>query len=244
MTPRYEEISINEVIARAKMSLRLTNTNEHDSFLEILATEALDSLNAISQLVKKQCQITFTNNMAELPKSFIKLLALKIDSTNIADTNDPIANQLLNNISLAMYVDTKFLNSCGFNENFYGINNLSPYNRGFQINNGFIHFNFSEDTGQILTATLAYMGLNTDEDGNTLIYRRYERAVVAYLCYKFSLTWVESSNQYVIEKYNQEWVAQRSKMIGQDVANDYQNNKYEINKFFNSLLVSRTVNIT
>jgi hypothetical protein len=88
------------------------------------------------------------------------------------------------------------------------------------------------------------MGLNTDADGNTLVYQRYERALAAYMCYKFLLSWVETTNQYVIDKYNQEWVNQRSKIIGQDVASDFQNNKFEINKYFNSLLVSRSVNIT
>lgn len=242
MTPRYSEITVDEVVARAKMQLRLTSTNEHDLFLEALAYEALDSLNALSQLIKKQCEITFTNNTSKLPKDFIKLLLLRINKCECNDTNDPINNQLFNNCSVALYVDTKFLNSCGCDS--LGLNNLTPFGRGFQINNGFIHFNFSSDLTEIQTATLAYMGVNTDKDGKSLIYQKYERAISAYLCFKFTLAWAENFNQYIIDKYNQEWVNQRSKIIGQDVANDFQNNKMEINKYFSSLLVSRTVNIT
>jgi len=226
------------------MSLRITNTNEHDNFLAILGYEALDSLNALSQLIKKQCDITFTNNISELPKDFIKLLALKINSCHNNDTNDPINNQLFNNCGLALYIDTKFLNLCGCDVGSWGLNNLTPYNQGFQINGRFLHFNFSSELTEIQTATLAYFGLNIDKDGNSLLYRRYERAIAAYMCYKFTMAWSEMFNQYLINEYKQEWVNQKSKLVGQDVAQDNQQNKFEINKFFNALLVSRSVNIT
>jgi len=244
MTPTYEEISVREVIANAKMKLRLTNTTEHDLYLEVLANEALDSLDALSQLVKDQCDLTFTNNQAELPKNFSKLLALRLNGCTTTLTNDPIANQLINNCNIAVYVDTKFLDTCGCDTNSWGINNITPYGQGFQINKGFIHFNYSQDVAQVNTAVLAYMGLNVDENGDSVIYRRYERAVSAYVRTNFMLTWAENYNQYVIEKASREWVNQRSKLIGQDVAKDFQNNKYEINKYFNSLLVSRSVNLT
>jgi hypothetical protein len=77
MTGRYEEILIDEVIARAKMQLRIATTTEHDDTLEVFISEALDHLDCASQLVKKQCCIDVCDHVSELPKGFVRILGLR-----------------------------------------------------------------------------------------------------------------------------------------------------------------------
>jgi len=234
MTPTFSTISIEEVITRAKAQLRLGNTAEYDDYFSIMVYEALGSLNALSQLIKKQCCLTFQGSTAQLPKDYVRYLALKLDVAP-STTNDPIANQVLNGCQMFLYADLSFLTQCGCN-----VGGALNWNRGgFQINNGFIHLNSDIE---ILEANLAYLGLNVDEEGRSLIYERYERAVASYLCYMFSLAWAEKFNQYVIEEYKRTWQAQKAKMVGQDVAQDFQDNKREIQNIWNALLVSKAVN--
>ena len=234
MTGTFSTIGLEDVISRAKIQLRLGNTTEYDDFFSICSYEALDSLNALSQLIKKQCPLTFEGSTAELPKDFVRYLALKLEIAD-SDTNDPINNQLLNGCQMFLYADTNFLNNCGCDTN-----NALDWNRGgFQINDGYIHLNSSSE---VTEATLAYLGVNVDKDGKTKIYERYERGIAAYICYKFTLAWSENYNQYVINEYKQEWMAQRSKLIGQDVAQSFQNDKREIQNIWGSMLVSKAVN--
>src|SRR3990167_4297774 len=108
----FNTISVEEVIWRAKIQLRVQNTTEHDDYLEIMAVEALNSLNALSQLVKSNCCLNITGHSAELPKNFVRYLALKIKIESDT-TNDPIQNQLFSGCQMALYADTKFLSSCG-----------------------------------------------------------------------------------------------------------------------------------
>ncbi len=104
MNSTFATISVEEVISRAKMSLRITNSSEYDSFLEVLCYEGLNSLSALSQLVKKNCPLNITDSTAELPKDFVRYLALRIDIED-STTNDPINNQLLNGCQSFLYAD-------------------------------------------------------------------------------------------------------------------------------------------
>lgn len=233
MTPIFSQISVEEVIARAKMSLRLSDSSS-DDFLAVLCYEALGSLNALSQLVKKQCSLTFEGQTAKLPVDFVRYLALRLD-TAADTTNDPIQNQLLNGCQMYLYADINFLTQCGCDAS-----GATDWNRGgFQIVNGFIHLNSNVE---VLEATLAYMGLNVDDKGRGLIEERYERCLSAYMCYKFSLAWIDDTNQYVINEYKHEWMAQKSKMIGIDSAQSFQNEKRQIQNMWSAWLISPIVN--
>ena len=233
MTGYYNTISISDVISRAKMSLRL-NTSENDLFLEVLGREALGSLSALSQLSKKQCCLTFEGQSAKLPDDFVRYLAFKVDIENTA-TNNPITDQILNGCQMFLYADANFLEECGCNSN----GALGWTTGGFQITDGYLHFNSSNT---IASNTLAYMGLNLDDKGKPVVYERYERAVAAYMCYKYAMSFSEDFNQYVINEYKKEWTAQKSLMVGRDAARSFQNEKREIQNMWNAMLVSRIVN--
>jgi len=233
MTPTFSYIKVDEIVARAKMQLRLGDAS-HDDFLSVLAQEALNSLNALSQLVKKQVCLTFEGTTAKLPQDYVRYLALRLDTANDT-TNDPIQNQLLNGCQMYLYADTAFLTQCGCDAS-----GATDWSRGgFQINAGYIHLNSEVE---VLEATLAYMGLNVDEDGKAIIEERYERGVSAYICYMFSLAWVEKTNQYVIEEYKNIWMAQRGKIIGRDAAQSFQVDKRSIQNMWGAFLISPIVN--
>src|SRR3990167_6941740 len=219
MTPTYSQISVEEVIARTKMQLRVGDSS-YDDFFSVMIYEALNSLNALSQLTKKQCCLTFEGSTAKLPSDYVRSLALRLDTANDT-TNDPIQNQLLNGCQMYLYADLNFLKSCGCDAN----GALNWDRGGFQISGGYVHLNSEVE---VLEATLAYMGLALDKDGRKLIEERYERALASYCCWKFTTAWNERYNQYIINEYKQEWMAQKSKMIGIDVAQDFQRNKREI----------------
>ena len=88
-------------------------------------------------------------------------------------------------------------------------------------------------------ADLAYIGLNVDEFGRTLIYKRYERALMNYACYQFSMMFKEEYTNFQTEMWNKTWVEQRGKIIGEDVLNDFMQNRHEIATLMNGLVVSR-----
>lgn len=225
MTERYEEIGIDEIIARTKVQLRIATTTEHDDTLELFISEGLDSLDCSSQLVKKQCCIDVCDDhMAKLPKGFVRFLGLRpICSSGSAN----------NRSSNIIYADISFLhkNSCS-------TSGLCDYRDGFQINKGYIHFNSDFTADKI---DIAYLGLNVDEFGRTLIYKRYERALMNYACYQFSMAFKEEYTNYQTDMWNRTWVEQRTKIIGEDIVNDFMNDRYEIAKLMNGLIVSRNL---
>lgn len=240
-TPIYKTISTKDVIARAKVQLRLTSP-EHDDYFRIMLFEALDSLNALSQTIKKSCKITFTDNVAQLPDDLIKFLALRINNAVSNIENDPIASQIFSQCQFAVYADVPFMNGCGCDISGFG-SNITSYSNSFQINNGFVYFNFSSNLVAVHDATVAYLALNVDEDGNSQIYQRYERPVAAYLCYRFTQAYFEKFNQYIIESYQSEWAYQKVKIVGQDYVRDFQQNKFEIGQMMRALLVSPKIQI-
>lgn len=237
-TPTYNEISIESVIARAKLQLRLID-NSNDDYLEILIGEGLDSMDCASQLIKRQCEIEVCDRTAKLPVGFVKFLALRFDcDSNVDPTNDPIQNQLFNRLRQfpMVYADTTFLNQCGIDCNSNGSFVVNNFTNTFQINKGHIHFNFDP---QVDTITLAFLGLNVNEFGKTLIYQRYERALAAYACYQFAMAFKEEYTNYIVENYNRTWIEQRNKIIGSDYMNNFSQDRFEISALMNGLMVSR-----
>jgi len=234
MQPRYESVSIDEIISRAKVQLRLTHTSDYDSYLEMMVMEGFGSLGAYSQMVKKRCQITVTQGTAKLPSDFIKLIGIRANI--VESTNDPIQGEF-NQCNYFLYADTRFLSTCGCDVSIFN----GVQNGGYQIVNGYIHFN-AGDSIVISDCQLAYYGMGIDEKGRALIYSRYERALSSYACYMFTMAYSEKYNQYIIENYKQQWQLQRSKVRGEDMADNFRNEKRQIMDIWNSLVTSKTIN--
>ena len=240
MQPRYQDIGINEVVARAKIQLKLQNTSDYDNFLEMAIFEAMGSLGVLSMLVKDECPLDFTDRVAKLPDNFIKLIAIRVDIKTDPNSNDPITTQIAQ-CGILLYADVPFMNRCGCNDGgFFNFNLFNfPY-QSFQINKGYVHLN--GPSGTIANAKIAYYGTNVDEDGKAIIYSRYERALFNYACYMFTLAHSENYNQYIIEKYESIWKAQRSMLRAQDVRFSFETEAREIQNILSAFVVSRAVN--
>lgn len=235
MIPQNALIPIADVLARTKADLRMMDSTEQDGYLEILLREALGSMNAISQLQKKQCTSSVEDSKMQLPKDMVRFLALRPKSWLPSTESDPITSNFPGYCGRFIYADTTFLDSCGCDN--MGFRN---FNSGFQINNGFIHFNSEVDIDE---ATIAYLGMWLDADGKPAVFERFERALTAYACWKFTRSWPEKYNQYTQESYRTEWVNQREKLKGMAVKDEFEQNKVAITAMMRSLIVSSAVNI-
>lgn len=231
-------ISIDEVIARAKIQLRIENTSEHDDFLELMISEGLRHLDALTLYKKKQCQLDIVDNKAELPKGFQKLLGMRfittVVTTEIVDGVEVETSRP--SCSTVFYVDTKFLNSCAC-ENIPGV---TDYTSTAQIVNNTLHFNSSNiESGQV---QIAYMGLDTDENGKLLIHEEYERGLSSYACGQFTLSYSENYPLGLSDRYMATWVAQKAWIKGGAWKDEFQRTKMEVASLVNALIVDQTVN--
>ena len=229
MSGRYTEIGIDQVIARTKMQLRLVNTTEWDDFFEVVIEEGLRSLRPLSMYKKQQCNIDVVNRQAKLPKGFYQLLGIRY--------NTPLIDGFDNGqCSPALYVDKRFLSDCGCSTS---DSSVFDWFSGFQIVGQYIHWNSDiEDTEM----QLAYYGFNLDENGRIVIYEDYERALMAYACMMYCLSWPDKYPQNTIDRYNSMWVNQRALVRGEDVAFHFKIDKREVANTFRALASSQMLN--
>lgn len=226
----YDEISIEEVIARTRMQLKL-NDGSWDSFLEVTIREALRELRAPSVIVKQQCTLEVVDGKAKLPSGFWRLLELRLNNQPVTD---PITGVTTNQCYSYLYADTKFLSNCGCTTD-----GVLDFMKTFQIAKGYIWFPDGTIAEEV---QMAYMGYNVDEKGRTMIYAMHERALWNYACYMFFMTNPELANGMIIDQYNRTWIAQKSMVNG--IGNEmlFQENKRLIQTFWNSLATSRLMN--
>jgi len=76
MLNRLSTIPLSDVRERTKMQLRLQNTTEHDDYIDVLIHEGLRHVNSLYQLDKQCCELPVVDSVAQLPKGFVKLIAL------------------------------------------------------------------------------------------------------------------------------------------------------------------------
>lgn len=203
---KYRAISLSEAVASAKDLLRVANTTEHDVFLHRLANEALVHLTDQTTYIKRICDIPIVDGRAELPCGFVRLLfCRRLDNLAL---NGPV------------YYDASAVQDDGIPQG------LTPFINDFQIVNGFIVFvNPNVPDGDL---RIAFMGRTLDENGFMVMTDRQERAVTAYICYKFCRAYWERFPQYVWNDYQTEWSTQKKCLTGLSVAERFQENKKEI----------------
>lgn len=217
MLKRYTTISIDEVVERTKMQLRLQNTTEHDDYLTVLVHEGLRKLNNLYQLEKFTCKLTVEDNKAELPKNFIRLLAITADCFPM------------------LYADLDFIKDCGCDTT-----DLQWYRNTFQITGKYIHLKSDTEVEEI---RLAYYGLAVDDNGCMAVYEDFEPALMHYSCWLFGLAYPEDYPLNWLETHRRNWVAQKAYLKGMAQVEDFQRNKREIQTIFKSKLVSNLLNI-
>ncbi len=236
-------ISIDEIISRAKLSLRITNTTEHDDFLEVVISEGARHLDALTLYKKCQETLQIKDSKAKLPNNFQKLLGLRLQKTELVTSF--INGQMVQNIPIPVcspifYVDKTFLSDCGCN-NSDGNNILQNFRDTMQIINGYIIFNSQNiESG---TCQLAFFGLNVDENGRLILYSEYERGLSAYACAQWFLAFPNDNRSIAqYDRYMAIWVAQKSWIKGGAWKDEFQKTKMEIASMVNALVSDQTVN--
>lgn len=229
-------ISINEILTRTKAQLRILNTSEHDDYLQLMISEGLRHLDALTLCVKRQCTLDIVDNKSELPLGFQRLLGMRFIDTKLQPIiiDGVSVPQSLPSYSTVFYVDTAFLNSFNIaNSNFVNYTNTA------QIVNNTLHFNSNNiESG---TIQIAFMGLNVDEEGQLLIYEEYERALSSYACYMFVMAYNDIYAIGLADRYYEIWKAQKAWIKGGAWKDEFTRTKKEISSFINALVIDQRV---
>lgn len=241
----YGQISVSDVIARAKMQLGLSGTTDNDIWFETLANEAARHLDCLSVTVKRTCKIDIDGSTVCLPKGFKQFVAFRfLDNTDVDNgtttlTSLTTTTQLTGNIVIgstngialannSVYADLKFLGSCGASSNgWYDYYNL------FEIQNGMMYFH---GTPVYTQGLLSFMGFNVDSNGMMLIYEDYERAMWNYICWMFCLQNFDRYPANLREEYRMTWTSQKAWLKSEEVVQHFKDTKRQVSEWANTLV--------
>ncbi len=235
----YNHISIDQIVASAKMRLRIGDSGEDDIFLERYANEGARHFDSLSTFVKRQCDLELVNGKAKLPNGFYQMLAV-----GSCDAVTGFVNY--------WYVDQPFLETCGVDMqgNFIAAGGL------FQIQDGYIYVtvgaNYSNNHGTSVLGTsgstttnassvasgpvfitnnikIAFIGMNVDDNGMMVVYSDMERGLVAYCVWMYMLD--SPAGKYTpqqISANEQIWINQKKWYKSIQFQNNFRNNKRAI----------------
>ncbi len=216
---KFSIISLEEAMSSAKQQLRIEDTSEHDNYLIRLANEAMNSMTSNTTYIKKVCTLDIIDGRAKLPCGFIRLLA-----TRYISGNQPYGYA---------YVDTAFLQENQMTQAYVG---TYHYSRAFQINDGYIVFNNPQL--EDMEMRIAFMGRDVDSSGLMVMSERQERAVNAYLCWKFTKSYWDRFPKYLSDDYRQEWILQKKHLTGLSANERFNENKEEIAGIMNAWITN------
>lgn len=222
-----EFVSAEEMVASAKMQLGIDN-GDSDLYLRKLAIEAEKEIRSgLTISTFHVVGLPVNQAVAEMPSGFVKLVKLlgytKDGGTKIHPWFLPSSFYRCEKESPNLRPpedDPKRTSPrhpyYPYGANSYGqadgefIQEYHPYT--FQIQRGHIYFSDACDFDYI---DLAYRGFNMDEYGGLLIPEHHERAVRSYIAYMYHLG-DPYANQYVIERYRNDFVLAKQQVRGRD----------------------------
>lgn len=213
-----EIIGQEQVIASAKMELGLSGSHA-DLLLSKWCDEGVRSLSCLSIFKTLSAELEVIDGRAKLPCGFHKFVMLRTSCGDARFDN-------------WVYADIPFLTSCQCD-----ITDLyTDWSRLFNIQDGYIIL--SSDVGTD-TLSLVYEGLNVDENGLMKIDERYERALTAYMCYKYARKNFNIYPVNVRQDFQTEWVAQKRYLQGADQATQWALDKRRVYlTIFNRVYIS------
>lgn len=71
------------------------------------------------------------------------------------------------------------------------------------------------------------------------VYDYYERALTAYLCYKYARQNFKEYGQYIIEDYKREWIKQKQYIKGLDNQSFAQDNMWQLKRIFGAWMLNQ-----
>jgi hypothetical protein len=218
---KYSIISLQEAVESAKEMLRIQDTTEFDGFLLRKADEAMRHIGDDTTYAKRACTLDIVDGRSKLPMGFIRLLGARMSDSNGNCFDQP-------------YLDLPFLTDCGCES---PVNSNNGFNNPFQIQAGYMVFH---DPSELETTKVrvAYISRNVDDDGLMLMSERHERAIEAYLCYQFTLSFFENYPVNIRQDYQRTWKNQKQKLKGMGQRERFEENKREIAAILNAWITS------
>lgn len=226
----YDTITLLSCVSSCKIALKI-ETSDADIWLEKLANEAIRHLDALSINTKQICKVDIVDGRSELPCGFGKLIGLRVSSPTL---NGETCQSLV-------YANLPFLTECGCDTNSQQ-GWFMPAFGAFEIADGHIWYHAIASSYQYVDAngitqtvnttpteaTIAFTGLNVNAEGEMICYARYERAITAYLCYRYAQ---QNFNEYpaaIREGFHEEWKAQKKWIKSTDFQDNFRNEKPQI----------------
>jgi hypothetical protein len=225
-------VSVEEVIASAKIRLRLMDTSQPDMALEHYIFQGARSLNALDSYTMMQESIDIVDGKAKVPSGFHTFIAARLKNFSDEDNAQECSN--------VIYANVPFLYKQGCD---CSNDSLTSYTNTFQIVGNNIHFNYPVGAETLI---LVYYGRNLDENGNQCFPEDHSRALIAYACYQYALSYritqLDPSGYAPdqVEMYRQEWMAQKAWSRGNAVKRDARLRRAEIMSTMNALLTDKT----
>lgn len=231
------KVSIDQVLNRTKIRLRLLDTTIHDATLEKLINEAathhLDTLNSY---IISCCEIEIDDcNKAKLPESAVDLICFSFPNAQgctgncLSCMNDrnpnyqcscPVWYVADRNI-LTQFCDMGC--SAGLAMNF------------FDVQNGYIVFNSSVNQP---TVKVWFRGYNVDQDGIAVIDEKQERALSAYASWQFAIAYYKNYFPEQRREWKMEWIAQKAWLKGDANQRDAKLHKVTLSSIARAILIN------
>lgn len=215
-------IDVRQVITSAKMQLRIESADS-DAWFENLVHMGMRHVDSLDVFVKQVRQLPIKDGVVCLPKGFRQLIAFRTGVEGAC--------------SKGIYVDMPFIKNCGCSIN---VTDMVQMEGAAEIQNDKLVFH-TETTDT--ECTLAYMGLNVDDNGIMLIPDDYERGLTAFVCWKYTQQNFEQYPITVSETYRREWLAQKKWLRSVAVQNDFRNTRRQISEVVKALVSDKIFNV-
>ena len=228
----YATADVNQIISSAKAELKIGDGSEQDIWFGKLLNEGIRHLDSLDIFKKCVTRLDVSNNVAILPCGFFRLLALTIGDC-----------ACYNN---AIYVSLPFIQSMGCNA--ASENGITSMLGAFEIQDDKIVFhndlfflgcNNEMEPEPITSCRIGYLGFNVDENGLLKVYQHMERALTAYICYKYARQNFREYPRDIREDFKQEWIAQKKWVKSISFQNDFRENRRQIAEFTNCLIADK-----
>lgn len=231
----YHQVSYAQLISSAKAELKI-ETSDYDIVMDRWINEGIRHIDALNIFSKCTAVLPITDKTAELPCGFFRMIALTLGGNGA-------------NCASAVYVDMPFLQSCGCAPVWNSTGTFTTQGL-YEIQDGRIYFHSNTFystvavDGSITTTevvpythcTIAYFGFLVDDDGLLKAYQDMERALTAYVCWRYSRQNFKEYPQYIQQSYYQEWCSQKKWLKSIAFQNDFRNTRRQIAEIVNSLV--------
>ena len=227
---RFSYIPYSQVIAQVKMDLSIENTTDHDPYLLLMADEAMRNIDDLSMYELRTETVPLDSGTSPIPCGLMRVMAVWY--TNEDGTR----------CTPSPYVHRDIVNYCECD-----VSSCGSLGTGFQINGSNIVFHNPEAMSAD-SVSVAFIGTRLDENNQPLIAQDHDRAVRAYLRWRwYAKHSTQQDNMGKAQLFIQlskdaqrEFAAQKPHLQGRAQVIAFQENKRQITNKFNAWIHPRS----